>query len=58
MGDLLQAMGNKYLPEGSKLKVVEIGLQPGENKHEIISADGIDSSKTERFTVNEIMEVI
>ena len=58
MGDLLQAMGNKYLPEGSELRVKEIGLQPGENKHEIISADGIDSSKTERFTVDEIMEVI
>ena len=58
MGDLLQAMGNKYLPEGSELRVKEIGLQPGENKHEIISADGIDSSKTERFTIEEIMEVI
>ena len=58
MGDLLQAMGNKYLPEGSKLKVKEIGLQPGENMHEIISENGIDSSKTERFTVEEIMEVI
>ena len=58
MGDLLQAMGNKYLPEGSELKVKEIGLQPGENKHEIIADNGIDSSKTERFTVEEIMEVI
>mgnify|MGYP003117375524 FL=1 len=58
MGDLLQAMGNKYLPEGSKLKVKEIGLQPGENKHEIITSEGLDSSKSERFTVDEIMEVI
>lgn len=58
MGDLLQAMGNKYLPEGCKLTVKEIGLQPGENKHEIITSEGLDSSKSERFTVNEIMEVI
>ena len=58
MGDLLQAMGNKYLPEGSELKVKEIGLQAGENKHEIITSEGLDSSKSERFTVEEIMEVI
>ena len=47
--------GNKYLPEGSELKVKEIGLQPGENKHEIISADGIDSSKTETSDMEEIL---
>tara|TARA_R100001509_G_scaffold102475_1_gene60160 strand:- start:376 stop:1236 length:861 start_codon:yes stop_codon:yes gene_type:complete len=58
MGDLLQAMAQKYLPEGCELKVKEIGLQPGENKHEIITSEGLDSSKSERFTVNEIMEVI
>ena len=58
MGDLLKAMANKYLPEGSKLKVKEIGLQPGENRHEIITSEGLDSSKSERFTVDEIMEVI
>ena len=58
MGDLLKAMANKYLPDGCKLKVKEIGLQPGENKHEIITSEGLDSSKSERFTVDEIMEVI
>ena len=58
MGDLLKAMANKYLPEGQELKVQEIGLQPGENKHEIITSEGLDSSKSERFTVDEIMEVI
>ena len=58
MGDLLQAMGNKYLPKDSELKVKEIGLQAGENKHEIITSEGLDSSKSERFTVEEIMEVI
>ena len=58
MGDLLKAMANKYLPEGVQLKVKEIGLQPGENLHEIITSEGLDSSKSERFTVDEIMEVI
>ena len=58
MGDLLKAMANKYLPDGQELKVQEIGLQPGENKHEIITSEGLDSSKSERFTVDEIMEVI
>jgi len=58
MGDLLKAMAKKYLPNGSELKVKEIGLKPGENKHEIITSEGLDSSKSERFTVDEIMEVI
>ena len=58
MGDLLKAMANKYLPDGQELKVQKIGLQPGENKHEIITSEGLDSSKSERFTVDEIMEVI
>jgi UDP-N-acetylglucosamine 4,6-dehydratase/UDP-glucose 4-epimerase len=58
MGDLLKAMANKYLPVGSELRVKEIGLQPGENRHEIITSEGLDSSKSERFTIDEIMEVI
>ena len=58
MGDLLKAMAKKYLPSSSELKVKEIGLQPGENKHEIITSEGLDSSKSERFTIDEIMEVI
>ena len=30
----------------------------GKNLHEIITSEGLDSSKSERFTVDEIMEVI
>ena len=41
-----------------ELKVKEIGLLAGENKHEIITSEGLASSKSERFTVEEIMEVI
>ena len=58
MGDLLKAMAKKYLPSSSELKVKEIGLQPGENKHEIITSEGLDSSNSKRFTIDEIMEVI
>ena len=58
MGDLLEAMANKYLPQGYSLSVKEIGIQPGENLHEIIRQDGYNSSQSEKFTVREIMEVI
>ena len=36
IGNLLQAMSNKYLPKGKELKVKKIGLQPNENFHERI----------------------
>ena len=58
MGDLLEAMANKYLPSGYSLRVKEIGLQPGENLHEVIKQDGTNSSQEKKFTVQEIMEVI
>ena len=58
MGDLLKAMAKKYLPSGVDLSVKEIGLQAGENKHEIITSEGLDSSKSEKFTIKEIMEII
>ena len=58
MGDLLTAMANKYLPEGGTLKVKEIGMQPGENLHEKVLADGIPSNEAEKFTIEEIQEMI
>ena len=58
MGDLLQAMARKYLPEGAPLRVKEIGLQPGENRHEKILEEGPYSSEVEKFSVEEIMELI
>ena len=51
-------MAQKYLPEGSELKIKYIGLQPGENMHEIITEDGFSSEKAERFTIDEILELI
>ena len=56
--NLLKAMSQKYLPSGSKLKVKEIGLQPGENLHEKILADGLSSADAERFTTEEIKVMI
>lgn len=54
MGDLMAAMLTKY----GNAQVNEIGLQPGENKHEVITEDGPDSSQVERFTTEEIMKLI
>lgn len=58
VGDLLQAMIIKYLPKGNTPKVKQIGLQPGENLHEMILEEGPSSSDVERFTVEEILELI
>ena len=58
VGDLLEAMIRKYLPDGNTPKVKTIGLQPGENLHEIILEDGPSSSEVDRFTVEEILKLI
>ena len=58
VGDLLQAMIKKYSPDGYTADVKTIGLQPGENLHEKILADGLSSEEAERFSVEEIMELI
>lgn len=54
LGDLLDAMMEKYGQSPVKI----IGLQPGENMHEVIMADGGDSSQAPRYTKKEIMELI
>lgn len=54
LGDLLDAMMEKY----GRVEVKRIGLQPGENMHELI-AEGIpDSFHSERYTKEEILELI
>lgn len=54
LGDLLEAMMSKY----GYVPVETIGLQPGENMHEVI-AEGIpDSFHSERFTKEEILQFI
>jgi UDP-N-acetylglucosamine 4,6-dehydratase/5-epimerase len=57
MGDLLTAMIRKY-GNGQDHLVHEIGLQPGENLHEILVESGIDSNQSERYTPEEIEGLI
>ena len=54
VGDLLQAMANKYLPTHGELKIKTIGLQQGENLHEKILEDGPFSNEVELYSVKEI----
>ena len=58
MGNLLQAMSNKYLPEGGELSVKEIGLQLNENLHERITEGGQYTNEIEQYTIEELEEMI
>ena len=58
IGNLLQAMANKYLPKGKELKVKEIGLQPNENLHEQIVDGGLMSNEMEQYTIQELEKMI
>jgi len=58
IGDMLQAMSNKYLPEGGELKIRTIGLQPGENLHEKILEEGPYSNEVEMYSISEIEDLI
>ena len=55
VGDLLSAMQVKY---GKAKSIKIIGLQPGENLHEKILENGISSKWADKFTVEEILEMI
>lgn len=56
IGDLYTAMAELYANGKKQVKV--IGLQKGENMHEIIVEGGQDSSEAEKFTIEEIKELI
>ncbi len=58
IGDLLEAMNRKYLPEGMKFKVKTIGLQEGENLHEKLVMNGLTSNDCEKYTVDEIYNMV
>ena len=58
IGNLLQAMANKYLPKEKKLKINEIGLQPNENLHEQIVDNGPMSNEMEQYTIEELEKMI
>ena len=58
INDLLRAMIIKYKPEDVDIIIHEIGLQLGENKHEKVSENGLDSSEAEQFTISEILKIL
>ncbi len=58
INNLLEAMSQKYLPEGSTPKIKEIGLQPGENLHEKVLEEGPYSNECEQYTVEDIKKLI
>lgn len=55
-GDLLEAMIEKYAVGTPQIEI--IGLQGGENMHEVITEDGKDSSMAQRYTKEEILSII
>lgn len=58
IGDMLTAMAQKYLPDGGELKIKSIGLQPGENLHEKVMEEGPYSNECDKYTIEEIKELI
>ena len=58
MYDLLNAMVIKYLPKNKELKVKTIGLQSGENKHELILENGPASNEVPYYSIKEILTLI
>ena len=58
IGDLLQAMTNKYLSSDCELPINVIGLQPNEKLHEKISEDGSFTNEIDSYTITELEELI
>ena len=58
IGNLLQAMINKYSPDGCELLIKTIGLQPNENLHEKITEGGAFTNEIEQYTVKELEEMV
>ena len=58
IGNLLQAMINKYAPKGCELPIKTIGLHSSENLHEKISEDGTYTNEIEQYTIKELEKII
>lgn len=58
MDALLLAMIIKYKPINKDIKINKIGMQLGENKHERTTEEGLDSSESEQYTLDEILKII
>ena len=57
MGDLLKVMIDKY-SNGKNIPIKTIGLQPGENMAEQIEESGLTSAEAEKFTYQEIWDLV
>ncbi len=55
LDSLLTAMQQKY---GKAVHIQVIGLQPGENLHEILVEGGIDSSQAEQYSLEELSYIV
>lgn len=58
IGNLLEALIQKYAPANTRPNVKVIGLQAGENKHEKILENGPYSNEVEQYTIEEIKQLI
>ena len=55
IGTLLVAMQVKY---GKAVSIETLGLQAGENLHEVLVEGGTSSDEAEKYTVEELLEII
>ena len=58
IGNLLQAMINKYAPKDCKLPVKRIGLHSSENLHEKVFEGGPFTNEIEQYSVEELEEMV
>jgi len=58
IGNLLQAMINKYAPTDCKLPIKRIGLHSSENLHEKVFENGPFTNEIEQYTIEELEEMI
>ena len=58
IGNLLQAMINKYAPTDCKLPIKRIGLHSSENLHERVFEGGPFPNEIEQYSVKELEEMV
>ena len=58
IGNLLQAMINKYAPKDCDLPIKTIGLHSNENLHEKVFEDGPFTNEIEQYSVKELEEMV
>jgi UDP-N-acetylglucosamine 4,6-dehydratase len=58
LGDILTTMIAKYATNPNNIKIKEIGLQVGENLHEALVLNGPTSGDVDKYTIEEISNMI